>query len=53
MYRAAMENLKGCVNSSCEMTIDGIAEEVLASGRPRVKITEVNADEIGELGWVR
>lgn len=53
MYRAAMENLKGCVNSSCDMTIDGIAEEVLASGRPRIEITEVEADEVGELGWVK
>lgn len=52
MYRASSEVMKGCVNPSCEGTIDGIADEVLSSGRPQIEIKEVDIEEVGDHGWV-
>ena len=52
MYRAAAEVMKGCVNPHCEGTIDGIAEEVILSGRPQIEVREVDIDEVGDMGWV-
>lgn len=52
MYRVAMEVMKGCVNPACENTIDGVAEEVIHSGRPQVEIHEVSPEEVGDHGWI-
>ena len=52
MYRAASEVMKGCVNPHCDETVDGIAEEVILSGRPQVEVKEVDVDDVGDHGWI-